>query len=70
MTRTQPKALHAFTIPEQMLWDALTGLLQAPLGTLEWLDAIDRAYKTLSEVALIPEESARCRSLATLNPPL
>jgi hypothetical protein len=70
MTRTQPKALHAFTIPEQMLWDALTGLIQATPGTPAWLDALDRAHQTLSAVALIPEESTRCRSLTTLNPPL
>jgi len=70
MSRNQPVSLHEFTIPEQMLWDALTGLLRATVASPAWLDALDRAHKTLSAVALIPEESPRCRSLTTLNPSL
>ena len=58
MSRNQPVSLHEFTIPEQMLWDALTGLLRATLGTPAWLDAVDRAHETLSAVCLIPTEKA------------
>jgi hypothetical protein len=74
MSHTQPVALHEFTIPEQMLWDALCMVLRAPVGTPAWVDAVDAAHLTMNDVCMIPQVSASVRvvcqnALSTPPPP-